>query len=241
MSESSKEEQTSTCQDGTLDFWIQRWQQNKIGFHRTVVSYLFEKHMIPKLTAAQEQLCVLFTLCGKTLDMIAVLEAGHRVIGIEGCQSGVEAFFQENNIKYEIEKDETNKCQTYKGTECPLTIYVTDFFTFNKPLPPIDYIWDRGGLVAINPSTREQYRDRLIRIMAPERTQLFVVAINYTDLTYTGPPFVVNDDNVQTLFGSTCSCELVEAHDETEEYNSRVVSRIDFMEERLHLIVQKQT
>ncbi|CAF4721149.1 unnamed protein product, partial [Rotaria magnacalcarata] len=35
------------------------------------------------------------------------------------------------------------------------------------------------------------------------------------------------------LVGSTCSCELVEAHDETEEYNSRAVGhRIDFIEER---------
>lgn len=70
--------------------------------------------MIPKLTSAKEQKCVLFPLCGKTLDMKAVLEVGHRVIGIEGSQQGVEAFFAENNIPYEIEKDEANQCQTYK-------------------------------------------------------------------------------------------------------------------------------
>jgi hypothetical protein len=46
--------------------------------------------------------------------MKAVLDTGHRVIGIEGSQIGVEAFFNENNIPYEIEKDESNQYQIYK-------------------------------------------------------------------------------------------------------------------------------
>lgn len=46
--------------------------------------------------------------------MKAVLDAGHRVIGIEGSRSGIEAFFNENNIPYEIENDENNQYQIYK-------------------------------------------------------------------------------------------------------------------------------
>jgi hypothetical protein len=46
--------------------------------------------------------------------MTAVLEIGHQVIGIEGCPGPVEAFFKENNIPYEIEKDESNQCEIYK-------------------------------------------------------------------------------------------------------------------------------
>ncbi len=46
--------------------------------------------------------------------MKAVLDTGHQVIGIEGSQIGVEAFFNENNIPYEIEKDESNQYQIYK-------------------------------------------------------------------------------------------------------------------------------
>ena len=63
---------------------------------------------------SSQQQCVAFTLCGKSLDMIAVLDAGHRVIGIEGCQSAVEAFFNENQIPYEIEKDQNDQCLIYK-------------------------------------------------------------------------------------------------------------------------------
>lgn len=63
---------------------------------------------------SSQQQCVAFTLCGKSLDMTAVLAAGHRVIGIEGCQMAVEAFFSENQIAYEIEKDQDDQCVIYK-------------------------------------------------------------------------------------------------------------------------------
>jgi hypothetical protein len=52
--------------------------------------------------------------------MKAVLDAKHQVIGIECSQLGIEAFFNENNIQYNIENNENNKCQIYK---------------VNKPLP----------------------------------------------------------------------------------------------------------
>ncbi|CAF1359240.1 unnamed protein product [Rotaria sordida] len=241
MCDSSKQEQTLTSNDGNLNFWVDRWQANRIGFHRTFVSDLFKTHILPKLISSEEKKCVVFPLCGKTLDMKAVLDLGHRVIGIEGCKAGIEAFFNENNISYEIEKDENNQCEIYKGIECSVTIYSADVFTFNKSLPSVDYIWDRGGLVAINPSTREQYRDCLLRMMTPDQTRLFLVAINYNDPDFSGPPYVVNDDDVNHLFGSTCSSELVEVRDNTEEYRSREAARqINYIEERLHLIVRKQ-
>ncbi len=55
--------------------------------------------------------------------MIAVLDNGHQVIGIEGSQTGIEAFFKENNITYELEKDESNQCQVYKVNNDP-TVFI---------------------------------------------------------------------------------------------------------------------
>jgi thiopurine S-methyltransferase len=69
------------------------------------------------LVSSEQQKCVVFSLCGKTLDMKAVLDLGHRVIGIEGSQTAVEAFFNENNIPFEIENDQSNQCQIYKVDE----------------------------------------------------------------------------------------------------------------------------
>ena len=70
--------------------------------------------MLPKLIASKQPKYVLFSLCGKTIEMKAVLDNGHRVIGIEGSQTAIEAFFNENQISYEIEKDETNQYEFYK-------------------------------------------------------------------------------------------------------------------------------
>ncbi len=46
--------------------------------------------------------------------MKAVLDAKHQVIGIECAQLGIEGFFNENNIQYNIENDENNQYQIYK-------------------------------------------------------------------------------------------------------------------------------
>ncbi|CAF4171768.1 unnamed protein product, partial [Rotaria magnacalcarata] len=78
----------------------------------------------------------------------------HQVIGIECAQLGIESFFQENNIKYNIEN---NECQVYKGIDYPVTIFHDNFLTFNQTLPTIDWIWDRAALVAVNLSDREQF------------------------------------------------------------------------------------
>ena len=45
---------------------------------------------------------------------MAVLDAGHRVIGLEGTTTATETFFKENEITYEIEKDQTGQFSIYK-------------------------------------------------------------------------------------------------------------------------------
>jgi thiopurine S-methyltransferase len=129
MSESSNVQQR-TIKDRDLTFWNEQWLANKIGFHRLTVNkyvsiiinlslfalYLrhFKNYVLSKITSLEQQQCVLFPLCGKTVDMKAVLDAKHKVIGIECVQLGVEGFFEEHNIEHDIEDDENNKCQIYK-------------------------------------------------------------------------------------------------------------------------------
>ena len=71
---------------------------------------LFKKYLLSKLISSKEQQCIVFPLCGKTLDMKAILDLGHRVIGMEVSQMAIEAFFHENKISYEIEE---NQCKVY--------------------------------------------------------------------------------------------------------------------------------
>lgn len=45
--------------------------------------------------------------------MKAVLDEKHQVVGIECSQLGIEAFFNENNIQYDMQSDATNECHVY--------------------------------------------------------------------------------------------------------------------------------
>ncbi|CAF1151406.1 unnamed protein product [Adineta ricciae] len=220
-------------------YWNDRWLSGKIGFNRLTVNKHFDKHILSKISSIDQQQCVLFPLCGKTVDMKAVLDAGHRVIGIEYVQLGVEAFFEETNIAHEILTDEENKCQIYQGIDRPVTIYCTNFLTFNQPLPPIDWIFDRGGFVAVNVSEREQYRDRLLEVMTPKHTQLYLLASCYDQSDFHGPPRCVSPEDIDRLFGESCSTKLVEAIDTTIEFNQHNNQKLRRMEEHLHLIIRK--
>lgn len=74
----------------------------------------FKKHVLAKLDSNSRPQYVLFPLCGKSVDMKAVLDVNHRVIGIECAQLGIEAFFNENNIAYQATDDAQNKCRIYQ-------------------------------------------------------------------------------------------------------------------------------
>ena len=79
-----------------LDFWHQRWQANLIGFHQNEIN----THLLsywPRLKLATGSR-ILVPLCGKSLDMLWLLEQGHPVVGIEISQIAVESFFEENRL-----------------------------------------------------------------------------------------------------------------------------------------------
>ena len=54
------------------DFWHARWQENRIGFHLPQTHYLLVRYW-PVLQAGPGER-VLVPLCGKSLDMLWLLE-----------------------------------------------------------------------------------------------------------------------------------------------------------------------
>ncbi|CAF1155262.1 unnamed protein product [Adineta steineri] len=239
MNETNKEQHQRLAKNTDINYWNELWLNSKIGFNRLSVNKHFKKHILSKIISIDQQQCVLFPLCGKTVDMKAVLDINHQVIGIEYIQLGIEAFFEENNIEHDITNDEHNKYSIYKGINRPVTIYCMDFFTFDQSLPTIDWIWDRGGFVAINISERKQYRDILLQLMTPGHTQLYLLTNYYKDSSFSGPPHCVSDDDIIHLFGSTCSIQLIEVLNTTAEFNLHYNQKLRFMEEHLHLIIRK--
>ena len=82
------------------EFWINKWQENSIGFHMEQTN--------PLLIDAYEKLSckgcmfVFVPLCGKSKDLVWLASLGHKVIGIELSEKAILDFYSENNISFII-------------------------------------------------------------------------------------------------------------------------------------------
>src|SRR5690348_16253628 len=79
------------------DFWLQRWQEGRTGWHRDAVMPLLEQHW-PAL-GVPHGTRVLVPLCGKSLDMAWLASQGLRVRGVELSPLAIETFFTEQALQ----------------------------------------------------------------------------------------------------------------------------------------------
>lgn len=75
-------------------------------------------------------------------------------------------------------------------------------------------------------------------------SQIFMVCIFsqmniYLLSSFLGPPHRVTPEDIDQLFGESCSTELVEAIDTTIEFNQHNNQKLRRMEEHLYLITRK--
>ena len=78
-------------------FWHERWESNQLGFHQSEVNDLLREYW-PRIGAPSGG-SVFVPLCGKSLDMRWLREAGHRVIGVELSPIAVADFFSGAGIQ----------------------------------------------------------------------------------------------------------------------------------------------
>ena len=85
-----------------IDFWLERWNNNQIGFHQQQVNpYLvyFYGEKGPSLEQ-REKLKVFVPLCGKSKDLLWLSQNGYKVFGVECSDRAVKDFFEENALNY---------------------------------------------------------------------------------------------------------------------------------------------
>ena len=68
------------------DFWHDRWESNRIGFHESAPNPLLTEHF-PALSVPNSGR-VFVPLCGKTLDIGWLLSQGQRVVKRRTQRSG---------------------------------------------------------------------------------------------------------------------------------------------------------
>ena len=201
-----------------MTIWHQRWSNQQIGFHRSVVNDLLEKHW-PTLNAQQGG-NVLVPLCGKSVDMHWLAQRGHDVIGVELVMQAVEAFFEEAGSPPTIESVDQFK----RLNSGPNTIICGDFFSLPASLDTCTSWYDRAALVALPSSVRAAYVEQIRTLCQPGSVGL-MITFSYPKEQMQGPPFSLPNEEVEQLFSSGFDIELLEQL-ELEDEKDRGLSNV---------------
>lgn len=185
-------------------FWHQRWENQQIGFHRPEPHELLKKHFIDVVKAPAN---VLVPLCGKSNDLLWLLQKGYRVFGVELSELAVKQFFEENQLAPVIKQKGDFK--EYAVDE--LVIWVGDFFKLQQSdLTSIDAWYDRAAMIALPPAMRRQYVQQLCEQL-PGDTKGLLITLQYPPGYREGPPFSVREEEIETGYGQRFSIEQVES------------------------------
>uniref|UniRef100_A0A8B9WVM7 Thiopurine S-methyltransferase n=1 Tax=Bos mutus grunniens TaxID=30521 RepID=A0A8B9WVM7_BOSMU len=165
-------------------------------------------------------------------------DRGHSVVGVEISELGIRDFFMEQNLSYSEEPImEIPGAKIFKSSSGNISLYCCNLFDLPRAnIGKFDRIWDRGALVAVNPSDRKRYSDVMLSLTRPGFRYLLSV-LSYDPTKHAGPPFYVTDEEVKKLFGSVCNIQCLEKVDVFEERHKSW--GIDQIIERLYLFTEK--
>ena len=188
------------------DYWLQRWNQGRTGFHRDEVMPLLQRHW-PALDLPASS-PVFVPLAGKTLDMHWLAAQGHPVLGCELSPRAVEAFFAEAGLQPQREQDADGI--HHRGGRIDLVL--GDVFALSADtLGRIGGVYDRAALIALPPAMRRRYVSEVYGRL-PAGCRGLLITLEYPASEKQGPPFTVPEGEVRQLFAGW-DVELLERRD----------------------------
>jgi|SRR5690606_36953074 len=188
-------------------FWLERWRENRIGFHRDTPLPLLTRHW-PSLGLSDGSR-ILVPLCGKSLDMVWLADAGHRVLGIELATAAIEQFFDERGL---VPRVHAGPAGTHYVAG-PWELVAGDAFAVpGDLLADCAGVYDRGAMVALPPQMRATYARTTWRRL-PAGCRGLLVTLEYPPAEKAGPPFPVDEAEVQARLAPHWQVELLERRD----------------------------
>lgn len=210
------------------EYWLKRWNENRIGFHKPGVNPLLER-FLPQLMKNPGR--TLVPLCGKSADLAWLAARGHDVVGVDISDIAARAFASEQGIALTV------------VSEPPFTIFsgeriayhVGDFFNF-KPerIGRFDLIYDRAALIALPPDARDSYVRQLKSLLAPGG-RILLISLEYDPRQMDGPPFNVPQAEVRSRF-SGMHVERLHEQDCLEEEPHFKQRGLDWMKEAVYCL-----
>ena len=195
------------------EFWHQRWRERQIGFHQSSPHPFLERWW-PTLAVAPGAR-VYVPLCGKSLDMVWLAVRGYAVVGSELSSVAVADFFGEQ------QSQQVQRTDVVLESRGPFNVHRAGSYELLQGdalqltpelLGPVHAAYDRAALVALPPAMRAAYADSFATLM-PSGSRTLLVAFEYAQQVKEGPPFSVEPDEVQRLYGAAFRVELLERVD----------------------------
>ncbi len=191
--------------------WLDRWKENRIGFHEPTVNQHLRQYL-PQFSLPRGA-CVFLPLCGKAHDIVWIAQQGYEVIGIELSQLAIEAFFEGNRLDYE--RFDTDRFGIYRSGN--ISLLQGDFFDLsNDDLGACSLVYDRAALIAMEQQHRPGYCDHMLSII-PAASNMLLITLEYDQAEMQGPPFSVPSDEVYQYYSDAFSINLLESNDIIDE------------------------
>lgn len=189
------------------DFWHDRWQTDRIGFHQDAVSPMLDAHWDACGVAAGARVFV--PLCGKSLDMPWLVARGHAVLGVEVSPIAVAAFFEALELVPAVHESKYGRHHRAGAYE----LIEGDAFALDaQALESCAGVYDRAALIALPPELRQPYLRTLYRAL-PRDCRGLLVTLEYPQPEREGPPFAVHEDEVRAGLGDALQAEVLERRD----------------------------
>ncbi|MCU7248640.1 thiopurine S-methyltransferase [Pseudomonas koreensis] len=212
------------------DFWYKKWESNQIGFHQPQVNPYLRRHW-PDLSVA-EQARVLVPLCGKSLDLLWLAGRGHQVLGVELSEKAVEDFFSEQQLPVQV--SEKGAFKRYRAGS--IELWCGDFFALTADdVADCAALYDRAALIALPAPMRERYAAHLQAIL-PTGLQGLLITLDYDQTQMSGPPFAVDDAEVQRLLCGAWQVQMLEEQDVLGENGKFLQAGATRLEERAYRV-----
>jgi len=184
------------------DFWHQRWQDKRIGFHQRDIN----PHLVTFWSRLQikpgDQVFV--PLCGKSRDMLWLRER-YSVLGVELSPIAVEDFYKENGLLAVPCRQGAFSVREREN----LCLLCGDYFDLQpSQLQHVRAVYDRAALVALPADMRSPYAIHLTSLL-PASVSMLLVAMEYDQQQMKGPPFSVEEKEIRALFEEHWSIQLL--------------------------------
>lgn len=189
------------------DFWLERWREQRIGFHRETPLPLLLKHWDALALPAGSRVFV--PLCGKSLDMVWLAGRGHRVLGVELSRLAIEQFFAERGL---VATTRTSALGMHHAAG-PWELIEGDAFALPAAaLADCAAVYDRAAMIALPPPLRATYAQTTWRRLPPACRGL-LVTLEYPQEQKQGPPFSVEAGEVHARLHADWDLDLLERRD----------------------------